>query len=510
MKEKKLDNQNENIQCVGLLHSKFFYLSYILLVSFSIILPLVLWQLKKLDAAPFVSFTRPEGLPFELFGGFISCTLLFTTWSEIKRTRRKNLSTILPIGLGLLVSLVFLFNIAESTFDWRLRSDYIAFEKGAKAILDGISPYIHTESPYVYPPLVGQVMAFLYQIVTHIPFLSIDNEEQGWQIVFYLFQCSQLLLLILAYSLTYILAQKMGFKPIPASLITAALFLFNNSVIRTFNFHQTNLWILNCFLIGILLQQKRPFISGFAVALGVHIKMYPFILILPWIAMRQWRLFIGASIGLLAIALIQTNLGRDWTLLKYFLDYLGDVSKPTPYRNNSINSVVYNFFKIPNVLIGTSFNSVGIIVTFITLGIAVWFLIRFVQRERIYQELSKSASLESQFYWSDIFRFYGHSMDAIALGLLISPSVYEHHYIVAIPVALWAIATRRSDKPVAVGLSIFLIFCIPTFDLFPFSFHRLAGLLMLVYLTAPEALQDYFVPRKRRKMYVNSNVKNLE
>jgi hypothetical protein len=476
----------------------FYPLFYILLVILAIILPLLLWQLKKLDAAPFVNFTRFDGLPFELFGGIISFVLVLITWLEIKRKNKKSLTNILPIGLGLLVSLAFLFNIAESTFDWRFNSDYIAFEKGAKAILNGISPYIDIENAYVYPPLVGQVMALLYQIFIQIPFLHIENNEQGWEIIFYLFQCSQLLLIILAYFLTYSFARKIGLKSIPASLIVAALLLFNNSVVRTLNFHQTNLWILNCVLIGFLLQQTYPYISGLAIALGIHVKMYPFILILPWIALRKWKPLVGTAIGLLGIAIIQTNLGSDWTILKLFFGYLGDVSKPNPYRNNSINSIVSNFFKIPNVLFGTSFDLVPLVVNLITLAIFIWFSVRFIRRERVYRELTEFASSKTQHYWNDMFRLYGHSMDAISLGLFISPSVYEHHYIIAIPVALWAIATCKSDQIVPISVGVFLIFCIPTFDLFPFSFHRLVGLLMLVYFTSPELLRNYFFLKGRR------------
>lgn len=499
------DNQRDFTQQGSFLHLNSSPFLYPLIIAIAILLPLLLWQLKKIDAAPFVSFTRPEDIPFELFGGFASFTLLLISWLEIKRRRIKHLASALPILLGLLVSLTFLFNIAESTFNGRFNSDYIAFEKGAKAIVNGISPYIDQENPYVYPPLPGQVMAFLFQLFTNIPFLSTESTDEGWKLVFYFFQCAQLLLISSAYFLTYSFARKIGLRVIPASLIVAALFLFNNSVIRTLNFHQTNLWILNCFLIGALFQQTRPFISGFAAALGVHVKMYPFILMLPWFALRKWQLLLGSIIGLVAIAIAQTNLGRDWTLLRLFFDYLKVVSKPTPYRNNSVNSVVNNFFKIPDRLFSTSFDLVPIIVTVLTLLIAVWFFIRFIHREKIYRELIRSAKSEDQTYWSEIFRFDGHSMDAIALGLLISPSVYEHHYIVAIPVALWAITTRKLDKPMLVGFSIFLIFCVPAFDLFPFSFHRLLGLLMLVHFTAPESVKNYFLLiHKRSQKSINS------
>ena len=511
MKNKQMDRYKSTSKVYGFASYIPSLLIYSFLVVIVVLLPLFLWHLKKIDAAPFLSFTRLNGLPFEVFGGLASFTTALITWFEIKKRGYKSLKEIFPPIAGLLVSLNFLLNISESTFDWRFRSDYIAFELGAKAIINGISPYINQETPYVYPPLVGQVMAFLYPIVTHIPFLPIDNEDQGWQIIFYLFQCCQFLLIILAYYLTYEFARRMGLRSIPASIIVASLFLFNNSVVRTLNFHQTNLWILNSFLIAFLVQRNYPFISGFALALGIHIKLYPFILILPWIAMRRWVLLISTSIGIVAIAILQTNLGRDWTLVKYFLDYMKNVSKPTPYRNNSINSVIYNFFKIPNKLINISFDIVPIIVTLITLGVLVWFTIRFIQREKIYKELGKYEIAGNQDSWNEMFRFYGHSMDAIALGLLISPSVFEHHYIVAIPVALWATIVMKSDKSISIAVGIFLVFCVPTFDFFPISFHRLVGLLMIVYFTNPDSTSNYFLQKIRRtQKLLDLNTSNTE
>ncbi len=80
-------------------------------------------------------------------------------------------------------------------------------------------------------------------------------------------------------------------------------------------------------------------------------------------------------------------------------------------------------------------------------------------------------------------------MDAlVAIGLLISPSVWEHHYVLAIPIAIWAVATQGYDRPWQVSIGTFLIFCLPTFDVFPFSFHRITGLLMLLDATSPQRL----------------------
>lgn len=126
----------------------FLYLFYAFLIVLSIVTPLVLWRLKLLHQAPYVNFTRLEGLPFELFDGLIAFVFILITWIEVKRRKINNLTNLFPVVLGLLVTLEYSFNIAESTFSWRINSDYIAFENGAKAILSGISPYINDTNPY--------------------------------------------------------------------------------------------------------------------------------------------------------------------------------------------------------------------------------------------------------------------------------------------------------------------------------------------------------------------------
>ena len=73
----------------------------------------------------------------------------------------------------------------------------------------------------------------------------------------------------------------------------------------------------------------------------------------------------------------------------------------------------------------------------------------------------------------------------MALGLLVSPTVWLHHCVIAIPVILWAVATRGSDRPWHVAIAALLIVCIPTLGIAVLSWHSIVGLVMLVVLTAP-------------------------
>jgi hypothetical protein len=82
-------------------------------------------------------------------------------------------------------------------------------------------------------------------------------------------------------------------------------------------------------------------------------------------------------------------------------------------------------------------------------------------------------------------RLLANGADALAFSLLISQSVWEHHFLFALPLVILAIATRWRERPLAVAVSVFLILGMPTFDLFPLSYHRAAGLLGLLAVTRP-------------------------
>lgn len=466
---------------------------YVLSVLAAIILPLIIWKFNLSIVARTYDGSVPgmlDSQPFEVFGLFISVVLTTITWLQVQQRPKRTLTTLIPIILPLLVVLNLLFVIIETSHV--KSSDYMCYENAARAIINGVNPYTVSPQCYIYPPLLAQLLAFLYQISTDVPLFSAGNEKKAWDIVFYFYQCNQLLQIVLAYFLMYLFAKKIGFKSIPASLLVAALFLFNNPLFRTLKFSQVNLWILNSFLAAILLLSRYPLFSGLLVALGGHMKLYSLSLILPWSFTKKWQAVNGVIIGFLAILIVQTGFGKDWNLWQQFYEYFKNVEKPSNYRNNGLYGIVFNSFKLPNRLTGLSFDSVPTVVTFISIALIIWFSVRFINRERAYSKQLKAIESSDRTLENDVFRLYGHSIDAIMFSLLISPSVWEHHYVIAMPVALWAIATRRRDRPWLVCLGIFLIFCLPTCDFFPLSYHRVAGLLILAHLTNPYSVQNYF------------------
>ncbi len=469
-------------------------LFYAIALLLSVLLPIAISDLKL----SFISRTYDGSVPgmldsepFELFGLFMSIVLIALTWSRFNVEKQLTLKNFLVFILPLLVCLNIIWVIVEESY--LKASDYECYENAAQAVVNGLNPYQGNLRCYLYPPLPAQVLAFLYKVFSLNLLFFPGNEAQHWNNVFYIYQCCQFLQIVLAYYLTYCLARRMGLKNTIASLIVSGLFIFNQPLFRTIKFEQINVWILNSFLLALLLLRYRPFLSGLAVALGAHIKLYTLALLLPWSFTKKWRAVVGIIVGFAAILLIQTNWGQDWTLWQQFLVYFRSPERPSNYRNSSIWSLVYNLFKLPARFTGSyDFSFVPTIVAAINLLIVVWFVFRLIERERCYRELSIDSCSPKTEVQNDLFRLYGHSIDAIALGLLISPSVWEHHYVLAIPIALWAIVTREGDQRLLTGIGVFLIFCLPTFDFFPLGHHRMLGLLLLVYLTSPALVQKHF------------------
>jgi hypothetical protein len=113
-----------------------------------------------------------------------------------------------------------------------------------------------------------------------------------------------------------------------------------------------------------------------------------------------------------------------------------------------------------------------------SLAMAAWLCLRCAARERSAREPGGPEAEP---------RLLANGADALALSLLISQSVWEHHFLLALPLVIQAVATRGRERPGAIAAATFLMLGMPTFDLFPLAHHRAAGLLWLLVLSRPRA-----------------------
>jgi hypothetical protein len=299
--------------------------------------------------------------------------------------------------------------------------------------------------------------------------------------VFYIYQCAQFFLVNIAYQLSSHLAAYIGFSDLKSKLIVSGLFLFNFPLVRTLHLNQINLYILNATLLALLLLSTFPILSGAAVTLGGLIKLYPFSMGVPLALMKKWKALLGLLASGAIIILLFTNFGRDFFLWREFMSFL--LSFPAEresslwIRNTTPLSLARNLARF----IGLPESIILPLVILVSIAVVTWIALRFYKREKIYQALPPSPG-------TDTYRNFGNLIDFSSLALLVTPSAWDHHFVIALPLALWAIALRSEDKPGWLGIAIACIFVLPPLDIFPFSYLRMFGVVRLLLLTSPNIL----------------------
>jgi hypothetical protein len=410
-------------------------------------------------------------LPFELLGLTGGAVLLAIAVLEARRRSPHGPREWIAFAVPFLLGLHFLTLTSEYA---QRRFDYDCYEYAGRAILAGESPY-RAGLIYLYPPLTAKTLAAAHTAVSAASesFGGSTDRDLAWDRVFYLYQCAQLLLVLSAYLLCLRFARMSGLLDawwLP--LLVGALMLFDNAVFRTLRHGQVNLWLLDLSLAGLLFARAQPAAAGLALALAGHIKLYPLAALLPLSLASRWK---AAAFGLASFVVVVqlTSGGGLWAEYVELLrqDFPGEIA----FRNNSLHSVFYNAD-----VRWLSGHGSGPFVRFgvgggVTL-FGLWYLVRLIQRERI-----RRADDDA----NEARHFAGHAADALAFPLLVSPSVWEHHYVMALPLVIYAVARRGAERPGWIALCGFAVLAMPTFDLFPLGYHRLAGMLGLLVLTAP-------------------------
>ncbi len=432
------------------------------------------WEIVRLAS------TKQEEDLFGLFGFCVLCAIAFAAYMEYKTQTLTSLKKIVLTGLPYLVWLIFLsYTIELSRKSW----DYIQYETAFRAIVAGTNPYLSTR--YLYPPFFADVMVFVFRIGLRLfPLLSLG--KSSWVFVFYIHQSALLFFLLLAYVLSMQFAAQIGLDDVTGVLLVSAIFLFNVPVLRTLSNNQVNFYVLVSILGALVFLQKYPFLAGVSVSLGGFIKLYPFALSVPLLGMKKWRALTGVLTGSVVIAMIETNFFRNLNLWDQFVNFY--LSFPVEQESSLFrNTSPMSFLRSSLRLLGVSLEILPVIFGIVGLAVLIWYALRFFQREKMIVSVEKlPMGLES-------FRNIGHLLDFSVLSLLIAPSAWEHHYVIAIPLAIWVFALRGKDAPWQVLLGYALVFVLPVFNVFPFSYLRMAGIILLLALASPKGIERSFM-----------------
>ncbi len=428
------------------------------------------WEIVRLAS------TKQQEDLFGLFGFCVFCVIALVAYIDFAANMALSTKKMLLIGVPFLVSLIFLTQTIElSRKSW----DYNQYEAAFRAIVDGANPYLSNR--YLYPPFFAEMMAFVFRIGQHLfPVLGLG--KSSWVFVFYIHQSSLLFFLLFTYNLSIKFAGQVGLDDLTGMLLVSAIYLFNVPLFRTLSFNQVNFYVLASLLGSLIALRKYPFLAGVSAALGGFIKLYPFALSIPLFGMRKWRALIGILAGSVVFIFFETKFFRSLTLWNQFVRFYLSFpleQESSLFRNTSPMSFLRNslsFLGAPSLALTVAF-------LILILTILTWFAIRFFQRENI--TLKKDMDFES-------FCNTGHLLDFSVLSLLIAPSAWEHHYVIAIPLAIWVFAHRGKDALWQVLIAFVLVFGLPVFNIFPFSYLRMVGLILLLILVSPKKIEGSF------------------
>ena len=382
-----------------------------------------------------------------------------------------------PLAVFLLLG--FLYLTLFEKFD-RPSYDYSAWHNGmVSQVLLG-DPYSNNPnvSPiYWYPPALAQMMAGWRAVADHVypdvRTLAGSNRQTLDHIVFYVFQCTQFTLLLIAFWLTYAWTRLLKADRRTAALATGFLLLFNVPLLRLLGFHQPNLWLVNAILAILLFRDRIPWLAGLALAVGFHVKLYPAILGLPLLLAWKWKPILWAGVFTLAIFGIECAASGGDVWLK-FLAYISDPPIGSYFRDNSLHALAKNALK-PFGLVA---HEAKLWAVFLAVA-AGWMAWRMLKRARLRSRLRAEAGADAK--WADDFYFFEQLMDTLVLSFFLSPQVFEHHYVMAIPIMLWTAFVWGRRAPLQVLVGCLLILVIPIYDVGPLSWNRIAGLLVLTF-----------------------------
>jgi len=310
---------------------------------------------------------------------------------------------------------------------------------------------------------------------TAIQTVTGETRPAAWGHVFYLWQVLQVGLIAAAYVLLYRFAVALGLESTPAAIVVAALLIVNTAIVLTIAHCQVNVLILVLVLAAVVRAGRVDALAGLALAVAAVIKLYPFMLFPAWAAAGRWRTVAWATAWTAAIVAVS----RPWT---WWIEFARLWMRPAVYPTAGDNTL-FNLFANGARFIGLTPRdapppAVRYVWMAVVAGIAVW----GVKRIALRLETQRQSSGERRV--TDLFAC---TAEVLAISLLVSPLVWPHHFVFALPLAVFAAATAPPERRLIVGAGAILMFAMPWSDLFVFGYHRLLGLCLLLRACRPEA-----------------------
>jgi hypothetical protein len=327
--------------------------------------------------------------------------------------------------------------------------DYHYYLEAATALVNGRP----LPDSYLYLPFWATFLQFLVPL-----------GDQGFMIILWIVN---ILALAAFYFLLIIILQRYGFSNRFAVVIAVLFLLINTPLMRTLGFVQVNLLTLDLIFLSILVYPKNEFLSALALALAVHLKTSPAVLVLAFLLEFNWRWLIWFAISFLAIGLFPVAVNGFSPYYQYVNNaFLLTQIPDTNFHDTSFDS----FLRFLDPFFGIQIPQTRLIALATKATLLIATLVVMAQ------------TIRSQFF-SKENRILNAIPPLFILMTLASPIVWDHHGIF---VSLsFLLILKRIDSPSAwmwFGFAYFLEFILPSFDFFPWSYGRLIAPIIILVL----------------------------
>lgn len=351
-----------------------------------------------------------------------------------------------------LVMFVYL-NILRERFRY---GDYHYYLDAAIALSKGEA----LPATYLYLPLWATLIQFI-----------VSFGDQGVMIVLWILN---IIALAAFYFLLSKVLQRYNFPKHLAVIITIIFLLVNTPLMRTLGFIQVNLLVMDLIFLSLLTYPKNTLLSALTLALAVHLKTSPAVIVLAFLLEFNWKWLFWFAVSFLLIGLLPVAVNG----LSPYYDYFNNAFLLTQLTTTNFHDTSFDsFFRFLNPFFGIQIEATRIIILLakvLLLGATLYVMAQNVREQSFSKENRLLNAAPSLFVF-------------MTLG---SPIIWDHHGMFVTLVFLLLLKRIQSPTHWTIFLAAyFLQFMLPSFDFFPWSYGRLFApmiALWLMYVTRKE------------------------
>jgi hypothetical protein len=231
---------------------------------------------------------------------------------------------------------------------------------------------------------------------------------------------------------------------------------------------QVNFHVMNFILLSILFYKDRLFLSALMLAFAVHFKASPALLALAFLFELNWKWLGWFAVSMMLIAAFPFAIYGINPYLDFVNNFLFiNAQQGWSLHDSSFDSAIGMTLSY----LRADFSVVRALVLSAKAITAIAVVYLSVRSKGFFSNGESKGNL----YDSIIPLFVGMT--------LLSPLVWEHHAIfLTLPFLLLLKKLESPTEWILYGTVYLLVFLMPTFDYFPWSYGRLAGILILLGL----------------------------